>query len=146
VIPGRARLLVDLRHPETEGLDRLEARVRRLAAELAAGARLEVEVERFLAMEPVVFDDGCVAALRDAAERLGEPSLELRSGAGHDAVYVARAIPAAMLFIPCRNGVSHSPEEHAEPEHVRAGCDVLLHAVLERAGVSPRPRPAPSAA
>jgi beta-ureidopropionase / N-carbamoyl-L-amino-acid hydrolase len=146
VIPGRARLLVDLRHPEAEGLDQLEARVRRLAAELAAGARLEVEVQRFLAMEPVLFDDGCVAALRDAAERLGEPWLELRSGAGHDAVYVARSIPAAMLFIPCRNGISHSPEEHAEPEHVRAGCDVLLHAVLERAGVSPRPRPAPSAA
>ena len=145
VIPGRARLLVDLRHPEAEGLDRLEARVRRLAAELAAGAHLEVEVERFLAMDPVVFDDECVAALRDAAERLGEPWLELRSGAGHDAVYVARSIPAAMLFIPCRNGVSHSPEEHAEPEHVRAGCDVLLHAVLARAGVSPRPRPAPSA-
>jgi N-carbamoyl-L-amino-acid hydrolase len=146
VIPGRARLLVDLRHPEAEGLDQLEARVRRLAAELAAGARLEVEVQRFLAMEPVLFDDGCVAALRDAAERLGEPWLELRSGAGHDAVYVARSIPAAMLFIPCRNGISHSPEEHAEPEHVRAGCDVLLHAVLERAGVSPRPRHAPSAA
>ena len=146
VIPGEARLLVDLRHPEADGLDRLEARVRRLAAELAAGARLDVEVDRFLAMEPVVFHEACVGAIRDAAERLGEPWLELRSGAGHDAVYVARSAPAAMVFIPCRNGVSHSPEEHAEPEHVRAGCDVLLHAVLERAGVSPRPRPAPSAA
>ena len=146
VIPGEARLPVDLRHPEADGLDRLEARVRRLAEELAAGARLDVDVERFLAMEPVVFDEECVRAIRDAAERLGEPWLELRSGAGHDAVYVARSAPAAMVFIPCRNGVSHSPEEHAEPEHVRAGCDVLLHAVLERAGVSPRPRPAPSAA
>jgi beta-ureidopropionase / N-carbamoyl-L-amino-acid hydrolase len=143
VIPGRARLLVDLRHPEAAGLDRLEASVRHLA-ELAAGARLDVEVERFLSMEPVVFDESCAAAIRNAAERLGEPWLELRSGAGHDAVYIARSIPAAMLFIPCRNGVSHSPDEHAEPEHVRAGCDVLLHAVLERAGVSPRP--APSAA
>jgi beta-ureidopropionase / N-carbamoyl-L-amino-acid hydrolase len=62
--------------------------------------------------------------------------LELVSGAGHDAVYIARAHPAAMLFIPCRDGIRHSPEEHAEPEHVRAGCDVLLHAVLARAGVA----------
>jgi N-carbamoyl-L-amino-acid hydrolase len=97
-------------------------------------------------MDPVVFDESCVAAIRDAAERLGEPSLELISGAGHDAVYVARSTPAAMLFIPCRDGVSHSPAEHAEPEHVRAGADVLLHAVLDRAGVSRGPRPAPSAA
>ncbi len=146
VIPGRARLLVDLRHAESPGLDRLEASVRQVAAELAAGARLDVEVERFLSMEPVVFDESCVAAIRTAADRIGEPWVELRSGAGHDAVYVARSIPAAMLFVPCRGGVSHSPDEHAEPEHIRAGCDVLLHAVLDLAGISPRPSPPPSAA
>jgi N-carbamoyl-L-amino-acid hydrolase len=136
VIPGHAELVIDLRHRESGALDRLEAEVRRLAEELARELRLELEVERFLSMDPVVFDTSCVAALRDAAERVGEPTVELVSGAGHDAVYVARAHPAAMLFIPCRDGVSHSPEEHAEPEHVRAGCDVLLHAVLARAGVA----------
>jgi N-carbamoyl-L-amino-acid hydrolase len=136
VIPGRAELVIDLRHRESGALDRLEAEVRRLAEELARELRLELEVERFLSMDPVVFDGSCVAALRDAAERVGEPAVELVSGAGHDAVYVARAHPAAMLFIPCRDGISHSPEEHAEPEHIRAGCDVLLHAVLARAGVA----------
>jgi beta-ureidopropionase / N-carbamoyl-L-amino-acid hydrolase len=136
VIPGRAELLIDLRHREAEQLDRLEAEVRRLAQEIADEARLAVECHRFLGMDPAAFDDSCVAAIRAAAERLGEPALELVSGAGHDAVYIARAHPAAMLFIPCREGISHSPREHAEPDHVRAGCDVLLHAVLDRAGVS----------
>jgi N-carbamoyl-L-amino-acid hydrolase len=135
VIPGRAELVIDLRHRESGALDRLEAEVRRLAEELARELRLELEVERFLSMDPVVFDSSCVAGLRDAAERVGEPTVELVSGAGHDAVYVARAHPAAMLFIPCRDGISHSPEEHVEPEHARAGCDVLLQAVLARAGV-----------
>jgi beta-ureidopropionase / N-carbamoyl-L-amino-acid hydrolase len=135
VIPGRAELLIDLRHRESDVLDRLETDVRRLAEDHAAELRLELEVERFLSMDPVAFDESCVAALRDAAERLGEPTLELLSGAGHDAVYIARAHPAAMLFIPCRDGISHSPDEYAEPEHVRAGADVLLHAVLGRAGV-----------
>lgn len=136
VIPGRTDLLIDLRHPEAEVLDRLEADVRQGAAELAAEARLDVEVQRFLSMDPVVFDESCVADIREAAEELGQPAMDIVSGAGHDAVYVARALPTAMLFIPCRAGISHSPEEHAEPEHVQAGCDVLLHAVLGRAGVA----------
>ena len=57
------------------------------------------------------------------------------SGAGHDAVYVARVAPAAMIFVPCKDGISHNEIEDARPEHLTAGCNVLLHAMLERAGV-----------
>jgi N-carbamoyl-L-amino-acid hydrolase len=56
------------------------------------------------------------------------------SGAGHDAMSLARVAPSALVFIPCRDGVSHHPDEYASPEHVVNGCDALLHAVLERAG------------
>jgi N-carbamoyl-L-amino-acid hydrolase len=57
------------------------------------------------------------------------------SGAGHDAVYMARLAPAGMIFIPCKDGISHNEIESAEPEHIAAGCNVLLHAMLKRAGV-----------
>jgi len=134
VIPGRAELVIDLRHPDAVTLDRLEKELVREAREIAAAAGLGFQADTFLAMDPVEFDASCVAAIRGAAERLGHPAEEIVSGAGHDAVYVARAVPAAMLFIPCRAGVSHHPDEHVEPEHASAGCDVLLHAVIELAG------------
>lgn len=136
VVPGRVRTVVDLRHPELEVLRRLEEAVRRIAAEASEAEGLELEVDAFLEIDPIVFDAGCVEALRGAAELLGEPALELVSGAGHDAFWIARSTPAAMLFVPCRDGISHSPAEHVEPEDARAGCDVLLHAALARAGVA----------
>jgi beta-ureidopropionase / N-carbamoyl-L-amino-acid hydrolase len=139
VVPGQVQLIVDVRHPDGEVLDELEADVRREVGEIAAGTELDVETETFLRVDPVTFDQSCVEAIRHAAERLRHPAMDLTSGAGHDAVYVARAIPTAMLFIPCRAGISHSPAEYAEPEHVQAGCDVLLQAVLEKAGVSNLP-------
>jgi N-carbamoyl-L-amino-acid hydrolase len=61
--------------------------------------------------------------------------MEVVSGAGHDAVYMARLAPAGMIFIPCKDGISHNEIEDAKPEHITAGCNVLLHAMLERAGV-----------
>lgn len=136
VVPGSAELIVDLRHPELEALERMEAEVRRRAGEVAEAEGLGLAIDTFLRIDPVVFDEACVEAIRAAAELVAEPALELVSGAGHDAFWVGRTTPAAMVFIPCRDGISHSPAEHVEPEHARAGCDVLLHAVLARAGVA----------
>jgi N-carbamoyl-L-amino-acid hydrolase len=136
VIPGRAELLVDIRHPDLEVLDELETEVRHEIETIAAAAELEVEIETFLRIEPVVFNRSCVSVIEDVARRLGCSAMEVVSGAGHDAFYLATRMPAAMVFIACRDGISHSPLEYSEPEHVRAGCDVLLHAVLEKAGVS----------
>ena len=70
-----------------------------------------------------------------ATEKLGYSHMRAVSGAGHDAVYMARLAPAGMIFIPCKDGISHNEIEDAKPEHITAGCNVLLHAMLERAGV-----------
>jgi N-carbamoyl-L-amino-acid hydrolase len=69
-----------------------------------------------------------------AAKDLGYSHMPAVSGAGHDAVYTARLAPSGMIFIPCKDGISHNEIEDAKPEHVAAGCNVLLWAMLERAG------------
>jgi beta-ureidopropionase / N-carbamoyl-L-amino-acid hydrolase len=135
VIPGRAELVVDIRHPERDTLDALEAELRREIASTATAAGLDATAETFLDITPVVFDRSCVRAVEDAAEGLGYPAMEIVSGAGHDAFGISSRMPTAMVFIPCRDGVSHHPAEYAEPEHVRAGADVLLRAVLSKAGI-----------
>ena len=83
--------------------------------------------------EPVAFDPDCVSAVRGAAETLGCESMDIVSGAGHDAVYISRLAPTGMIFIPCRNGVSHHESEFASPEHCLAGTQVLAAALHELA-------------
>jgi N-carbamoyl-L-amino-acid hydrolase len=78
----------------------------------------------------VHFDAACVTAVREAAEAQGLPWRTITSGAGHDAAYIARVAPTAMIFIPCEKGISHNELERTEPEQVAAGANVLLHAVL----------------
>ncbi len=84
---------------------------------------------------PVPFDEGCVGAVRRAAERGGFSHRDIVSGAGHDACYLARVAPTAMIFTPCVDGVSHNEAEEISPAWASAGTQVLLHAVLETAEV-----------
>jgi N-carbamoyl-L-amino-acid hydrolase len=72
--------------------------------------------------------------VRQGAKNIGLSEMDVVSGAGHDAVYLARVAPTAMIFVPCKDGISHNEIEDAKPEHLEAGCNVLLHAMLERAG------------
>ena len=74
--------------------------------------------------------------MRDAAEVLGYSRMDVVSGAGHDAVYMARLAPTAMIFIPCKDGISHNEIEDSQPAHIEAGCNVLLHAMLGHAKVA----------
>jgi beta-ureidopropionase / N-carbamoyl-L-amino-acid hydrolase len=134
-IPGRVFFSVDFRHPE-EGvlslMDReLKAECERAALESGA---LAVEVEEFWYFAPTPFDPALVASVRRAAEALGYPHRDIVSGAGHDAVYMAKAAPTAMIFVPCKEGISHNEREDAKPEDLAAGCNVLLNALLECAG------------
>ena len=76
------------------------------------------------------FDAGCIAAVQDAADSLGFANRPITSGAGHDAVYVSKVAPTAMVFIPCKDGISHNEIEDATPEHLAAGCDVLVNAMV----------------
>ena len=79
------------------------------------------------------FDPGCMRLIREAAERLRVPHRDILSQAGHDAYYVSRVAPTAMIFTPCRDGISHNEAEHAERDYTSPGVNVLLHAVLARA-------------
>lgn len=97
-----------------------------------AGA--EVTVTEIWYSPPVVFDNGCADSVRQAARSLGYKNRDIVSGAGHDSVYVSRVAPTSMIFVPCRGGLSHNEAEDAEPAHIEAGCNVLLHAMLSRAG------------
>ena len=109
--------------------------------EVAAPARLELEVKEFWYFPPTPFDLDLVAAVRQAAEAQGYPHQDIVSGAGHDAVYMARVAPTAMVFVPCVGGISHNEIEDAKSEDLTAGCNVLLNALLDRANaVSPEAR------
>ncbi|MFQ5955568.1 MAG: Zn-dependent hydrolase [Kiloniellales bacterium] len=133
VIPGRVFLTVDLRHPEDDRLAAMDAALQARFRDLAAGAGLELELEQIWAFDATPFDPGCIEAVRDAALRMGASHMDIVSGAGHDAVYMARVAPTGMIFVPCEGGISHAEIENATPEDLAAGCNVLLHAVLSRA-------------
>ena len=77
------------------------------------------------------FAPECVKAVRNATEGLGYSSMEMVSGAGHDSLYIATVAPTSMIFVPCENGISHNEIENAKPEDLEAGCNVLLHAMLD---------------
>jgi N-carbamoyl-L-amino-acid hydrolase len=132
VIPGSVFFTIDLRHPEDEVLATMDAEFRQMVSGVAADAGLEVELSEVYAEASMEFDRTCIALVRGAAEKLGYSYREIVSGPGHDAVYIARVAPTAMVFIPCEGGISHSEAENAKPEDVEAGANVLLHAVLAR--------------
>jgi N-carbamoyl-L-amino-acid hydrolase len=134
VIPGQVFLTVDFRHPDDERLAAMDATLREAVAEIADRCKLELDIKQILDFAATPFDPDCVAAVRKGAERFGYSHRDIVSGAGHDAVYVAKIAPAGMIFVPCEGGISHNEIENATPEDLAAGCQVLLHAVLEKAG------------
>ena len=134
VIPGSASFSVDLRHPHQEGLLRMDAALREQAAAVATSTRTRIEVRQVVEFPPCAFDQHCVDLVREAAQTHDLPHLDIVSGAGHDAVYVARVAPTAMIFVPCKDGISHNEIEDASPDDIEAGANVLLTAMLGRAG------------
>jgi N-carbamoyl-L-amino-acid hydrolase len=139
VIPGHVFLTVDLRHPDDARLSSMDRALRAGVAEIAARSGLQCTIEEVFYFPPQPFEASCVAAVRNAAERMGLTTRDITSGAGHDAVYMARVCPAAMIFTPCVNGISHNEAEDMKPEWATAGANVLIAAVLEKAEiVSPR--------
>src|SRR6266567_2726521 len=134
-IPGRVFFTVDFRHPEDAVLTQMDKELRAACAEIAGAIGLEAEVKEFWYFPPTPFDKSCVASVRKATETLGYPHMDIISGAGHDAVYMARIAPTAMIFVPCVDGISHNEIEDAKPEDLTMGCAVLLNAVLESADI-----------
>jgi N-carbamoyl-L-amino-acid hydrolase len=136
VIPGRVGLTVDFRHACDEGLSRMDRALRDVCSAASRPGKIEIEVEQAVYFPPQQFAPGLVNSVRTAAGDRGYPHLDLASGAGHDAVYLARVTPTAMIFVPCKDGISHNEIEHAEPDHLTAGANVLLEVMLRQAGRS----------
>jgi beta-ureidopropionase / N-carbamoyl-L-amino-acid hydrolase len=133
VIPGGVFFTIDFRHPDDAVLTRMDRQFKDGAAAIAEDIGLELEVTEFWYAPPTRFDADCVAAVKAGAEAHGHGHMAIVSGAGHDAVYMAGLCPTAMIFVPCEKGISHNEAENAKKEDLAAGCDVLLHAVLDRA-------------
>ncbi len=129
VIPDRLMFRIDLRHPQGAMLERLAAQTEALILEHCAPC--QAEITRLSAAAPNDFAAKLQQMIAASASQRGYPALSLLSAAGHDARYLAAICPAAMIFIPCRSGISHAPEEWAQPEHVSAGVQVLLDVALE---------------
>ena len=135
VIPGRVKFSIDLRNATDALCDAMDADIRAVAARLSTESGLQVLIELVSHYPATPFHADCVQSVAKAAAKLGYSHMPVISGAGHDAVYMSRLAPAGMIFIPCKDGISHNEIEDAKPEHITAGCNVLLHAMLERAGV-----------
>ena len=135
VIPGRVKFSIDLRNASDALCEAMDADIRAVAARLSTESGLPIEITPVSAYPAQSFHPDCVNAVARAAQQLGYSHMPVVSGAGHDAVYMARLAPAGMIFIPCKDGISHNEIEDAQPAHITAGCNVLLHAMLERARV-----------
>ena len=135
VIPGEVWLTVDIRHPFSERLEEMDQAIRSGVAEICEKQGIDVKLEQIFEFPALAFDDGCVSAVRDAATRLGFSHQDITSAAGHDAVYMARVAPTAMIFTPCIDGISHNEAEDMTKEWAAAGGSVLLHAALDRAKI-----------
>ncbi|HDS1683795.1 TPA: Zn-dependent hydrolase [Pseudomonas putida] len=130
VIPGEVRMTLDFRHLEGDQLEAMIAEVRAVIEATCAKHGLSHELVPTADFPALYFDRGCVDAVRESAQALGLPHMDIVSGAGHDAIFLAELGPAGMIFVPCENGISHNEIENATPEDLAAGCAVLLRAML----------------
>ncbi|MBL1419880.1 MAG: Zn-dependent hydrolase [Alphaproteobacteria bacterium] len=135
VIPGKVVFTVDLRSPDLATIEDMEARLAVGAQKICDDMGLGLEIEKVGGFDPVTFDEKCVTAVRDAANRLGYSHQDIISGAGHDACWINRLTPTAMIMCPCVDGLSHNEAENISKEWSTAGAEVLFHAVVETAEI-----------
>jgi N-carbamoyl-L-amino-acid hydrolase len=133
VIPERAVMTVDLRNSDAARLAASERELTTILERLAAQEQVEITTRSLGRFEPVMFSSAIVALVEATARELGYSCRRLPSGAGHDAQMMARICPAGMIFVPSVGGLSHNVREETRPEHLQAGAEVLLHAVLKLA-------------
>jgi N-carbamoyl-L-amino-acid hydrolase len=135
VIAGKTVFTIDIRSPNEEVLNAMRARIEDGIATICEALDIGFEIEVAGHFDPVTFDEGCVSAIRNAAERLGYSHRDIVSGAGHDACWINRVAPTAMVMCPCVDGLSHNEAEEISKEWAAAGADVLFHAVVETAEI-----------
>jgi N-carbamoyl-L-amino-acid hydrolase len=135
IIAGKVVFTIDIRSPNKDVLDEMDERIRAGIENICEALDIGSSVEQVGHFDPVTFDPGCVSAVRNAAERLGYTHRNIVSGAGHDACWINRVAPSAMVMCPCVDGLSHNEAEEISKEWATAGADVLFHAVVETAGL-----------
>ncbi|MGO1117706.1 Zn-dependent hydrolase [Rhodovibrionaceae bacterium A322] len=132
-IPGEVFFAVDLRNPDDDKLTAMADKLRSESERICGEIGLELKLEEIWYSPPIAFDPDCVEAVRTGSQIGGFASMDIISGAGHDACYISRVAPTGMIFVPCEDGISHNEAESATPEDLAAGCNVLMHAMLDRA-------------
>jgi N-carbamoyl-L-amino-acid hydrolase len=133
VIPGEVRITVDLRNARDSTLLEMRKELEKAAAAIAQERRVSIDLKEVVYFPPSEFAPELVGRVRAAAQDLGLTHRDIVSGAAHDAVYMSRIAPTAMIFVPCEGGISHNEIENARPEDLAAGCSVMLRAVLDTA-------------
>ncbi len=136
VIPGRVEFTVDFRNADDPTLNAMVAELHECIARIRSSDGVAIEINQVVYFPPCAFESGLVANIESFAQRRGLKTRRLASGAGHDAVYLARTCPSAMIFVPCEGGISHNEIENAQPFDIEAGGNVLLDCVLAEAGVA----------
>ncbi|CAG9000358.1 MAG: N-carbamoyl-L-amino-acid hydrolase [Candidatus Celerinatantimonas neptuna] len=127
-VPESVQFSVDLRHPHQEILDELSHQLSILCD--SDMGNISCELKMIWRSPAVHFDSHCIQTVRQSCTYLGIPSMPIISGAGHDSVYLSRVAPTSMIFIPCKDGISHNENEYATPDDLETGANVLLHSVL----------------
>jgi N-carbamoyl-L-amino-acid hydrolase len=135
VIPGEVKFSIDLRNVNDALLNTMHEEMLAFIDKTSRDSGLSIAIDRVSYYPPCPFHPDCVDAVRAATAELGYSTMDVVSGAGHDAIYAARLAPSGMIFVPCKDGISHNEIEDAKSEHLEAGCNVLLLAMLERAKV-----------
>ncbi|WP_306051674.1 Zn-dependent hydrolase [Oceaniradius stylonematis] len=135
IIPGKVVFTVDFRSHELDTLNAMVERLMAQAPKLCEHIGVAFEAEIVGQFDPPAFDEECVRMIREAAERLGYSHMDIISGAGHDACWINRVAPTAMVMCPCVDGLSHNEAEDITKEWAKAGADVLFHAVMEKAEI-----------
>jgi N-carbamoyl-L-amino-acid hydrolase len=133
VIPGKVKFSIDMRNASVELLAKMNQQLQDFVALVRKDSGLDIELLEVSNFPPCPFHPDCVDAVRKAVDVLGYSAMDVVSGAGHDAIYAARVAPAGMIFVPCKDGISHNEIEDADPAHLEAGANVLLHAMLTSA-------------
>jgi ureidoglycolate amidohydrolase len=133
-VPARVRLSVDIRDTDLQRRDGVIASLKKACEAVAAKRQVSVESELLNADAPAECDSAVIQALREGCEKHSCPFLRMTSRAYHDSLFMSRIAPTAMLFIPCRNGYSHRPDEYASPDDIARGTLVLAEALATLAG------------
>ncbi|MBI3405166.1 MAG: Zn-dependent hydrolase [Acidobacteria bacterium] len=130
VIPGTVEFLVEVRDLELEKVERIWARIDKRFAAIAQEEKVALDCQPTFSAKPALTDISFRDAIRSSARGAGFSTVDLPSGAGHDAQQIAKIAPIGMIFVPSRNGISHSPKEYSAPEDVAHGAEVLYRTIL----------------